>query len=347
MTIDISIIIPVHNGAQWINGCMKSIANQTIFQTLTNVEIVAFNDGSNDNTDELLQRWAQYFKGREINFLITGSEDPKGVGAAKNGAVRISTGLYLCFQDIDDSMHPDRVLLQWNYARFNTNTLIGSKVTRTPINSTPRFVRWANTLESLQLKQQIYLSYGPTILMPTWFCHRSVYDNVGGFVETGQGTPEDLIFFYAHIDRGGELHRVDKELVNYTYHRYSTTFSISRKAIQLIQLHRLEKIVLSQWKQFTVWNAGKSGRKFVRSLTPNNRNKVLAFCDVDKKKVGSVIELYCSKQRKVLIKLPVVHFTEAKLPIIICMKLDLTNGEFERNLQSLNLLEGRDYYLFG
>ncbi|KPJ13519.1 UDP-GlcNAc:betaGal beta-1,3-N-acetylglucosaminyltransferase-like protein 1 [Papilio machaon] len=263
MTIDISIIIPVHNGEKWINSCMKSIANQTIFWTLTKVEIVVFNDGSNDNTEELLQRWVQYFKGREINFLITGSKDPKGVGAAKNGAVR------------------------------------------------------------------------------------SVYDNVGGFVETGHGTPEDLIFFYAHIDRGGELHRVDKELVNYTYHKCSTTFSISRKAIQLIQVHRLEKIVLSQWKQFTVWNAGKSGRKFVRSLTPNSQKKVVGFCDVDKKKIGSVIELYCPKQRKVIIKLPVVHFTEAKLPIIICMKLDLTNGEFERNLQSLNLIEGKDYYLFG
>ncbi|XP_068622696.1 queuosine-tRNA galactosyltransferase-like [Battus philenor] len=348
MVVDVSVIIPIHNGEKWINSCMKSIARQSILKTrLIEIEIVVYNDGSNDRTEDILQLWAQYFKRRRINFLVTGAKITKGVGAAKNGAVRLSSGTFLCFQDVDDLMHQDRILLQWNFAKLNVNTLVGSKITRNPLNSTPRFVHWANTINDTQLKNQIYLSYGPTILMPTWFCHRSVFENVGGFDETGKGTPEDLIFFYAHIDRGGTLHRVDKELVNYTYHACATTFTISKKVIQSIQLQRLEGNVLLHWKQFTVWNAGKNGRKFVRSLSLKNLNKVIGFCDVDKKKIGRTIELYCPQQRKVKVKLPVVHFSEAKLPLIICVKLDLTNGEFEKNLKSLNLTEGKDYFLFG
>lgn len=346
---DISIIIPVHNGEQWIDYCMKSIAAQSVLAVENpplSLEVVVYNDGSTDDTQLKLETWSKYFTERNVTFVLINAFECRGVGAAKNGAVANSTGTYLCFQDIDDVMHPDRLLLQWKVASCNKNTLVGSRVVRIPPNSTARFVKWANHLTPTQLKIQIYTANGPTLLMPTWFCHRSVYENVGGFNESGQGTPEDLLFFYEHIDRGGELHRVDKELVIYTYHEGATTFSISREFIWQIQLKRLEKYVLSQWSKFTIWNAGKLGRKLVRALSSQNVEKVSAFCDVDVKKIGRTIELYCPIKRTVLAKVPVVHYTAAKLPLLICVKLDLTNGDFEEKLTSLNLTEGVDYVLF-
>jgi len=79
-----------------------------------------------------------------------------------------------------------------------------------------------------QLKLEVYMSFGPTIVMPGWFCHRKVYDRIqGGFDESGKGTPEDLIFFYKHLDADGEVIRVDKTLLTYRYHSQSTTFSVS------------------------------------------------------------------------------------------------------------------------
>lgn len=317
---DISIIIPVYNGESWIDRCMKSIATQSALTIGIKCEIVVYNDGS--------------------------GKESKGVGAAKNGAVRKSSGQYLCFQDIDDEMHPDRLILQWNAAKTNVNVLVGSKITREPPNSTPRFVKWANNLTELQLKLQIFTSNGPTLLMPTWFCHRSVYNKVGGFIESTPGTPEDLIFFYNHIDIGGDLLRVDEELVIYTYHLGATTFSVKRERIWQLQLQRLEKCILKFWDSFIVWNAGKQGRKLVRALSAHNLNKVKSFCDVDTNKIGKIIELYCHSTRSVLKSLRVINFAEAKPPLLICMKLDLTNGEFEKNLSSLNLTEGVDYILF-
>ncbi|XP_023951770.2 UDP-GlcNAc:betaGal beta-1,3-N-acetylglucosaminyltransferase-like protein 1 [Bicyclus anynana] len=344
--INISVIIPVHNGEKWINNCMKSIANQTIFDTKLEVEIVVYNDGSTDRSKDILDNWIKYFHMRNISLKYTGSEQSKGVGAAKNAAVYASSGQYLCFQDIDDVMHNDRILMQWEVARLYHSCLIGCRISRDPPNSTPRFVRWANNIKQSQMKLQIYLSYGPTILMPTWFCHRSVFDKVGGFDETGFGTPEDLIFFYNHIDAGGDLYRVDNELLIYTYHKDATTFSVMRNNIQKIQLKRLEMCVLPKWEHITVWNAGKAGRRFVRMLNPENIKKVKAFCDIDKKKIGRTIELYCPRKRKVIAKLPVINFINAKPPIVICVKLDLTNGDFENNLKCLNLIEGSDYVIF-
>lgn len=64
--------------------------------------------------------------------------------------------------------------------------------------------------------------------MPTWFCHRTVFTRVpGGFDEGGRGVPEDLIFFYKHLDLGGEIKRVDEVLLFYNYHKAATTFSIN------------------------------------------------------------------------------------------------------------------------
>ena len=106
--------------------------------------------------------------------------------------------------------------------------LIGTKFRRLPEDSTKNFTFWANSLTQEQLQTQVYLSFGPSIVMPTWFCHRNVYDRVeGGFDETGKGIPEDLIFFYKHLDNDGEVARVDDRLVVYRYHSNATTFSVT------------------------------------------------------------------------------------------------------------------------
>ena len=53
-----------------------------------------------------------------------------------------------------------------------------------------------------------------TLAQPTWFCARSVFDAVGGYVEAKPHEAEDLLFFYAHIARGApraqRVHRAAK-----------------------------------------------------------------------------------------------------------------------------------------
>lgn len=53
-----------------------------------------------------------------------------------------------------------------------------------------------------------------------------VFDRVGGFSEAGKGTPEDLIFFFRHLQLGGKVFRHPDDLLVYRYHQTATTFSI-------------------------------------------------------------------------------------------------------------------------
>lgn len=96
-------------------------------------------------------------------------------------------------------MLPNRVLKQYEMARGtfkNTVILIwkplskhrllhfqilGCRFKREPENSTSRYTKWANSLTHDQLNLQIFTSNGPTVIMPTWFCHRGVFERfVGG-----------------------------------------------------------------------------------------------------------------------------------------------------------------------
>jgi hypothetical protein len=63
---------------------------------------------------------------------------------------------------------------------------------------------------------------------------------VGGFSEEGKGTPEDLIFFYSHLDKGGKLCKVPECLLVYRYHQDATTFSIHECVSYILLLNCLK-----------------------------------------------------------------------------------------------------------
>uniref|UniRef100_A0A1Y1LIT6 Glycosyltransferase 2-like domain-containing protein n=1 Tax=Photinus pyralis TaxID=7054 RepID=A0A1Y1LIT6_PHOPY len=348
MTPQVSVIIPIHNGEPWLKSCFESILHQTAIGEI-NIEVCVCDDASSDSTATLLDEWRLHFEKKNVPFLIhkNATRCPSGVGYAKNRAVSISSGDYLCFQDIDDIMLPNRICSQYTRAlREPSNTILGSQFVRDPPESTQRYTSWANNLAHDDLNVQIYTSHGPTIIMPTWFCHRLVFDRVGGFVEGAKGTPEDLIFFYKHLDLSGRIVRVDECLLVYQYHPNAATFSVDEATIWKLRLERLQRH-LCKWTSFTIWNAGKQGRKFYNSLTGDNRRKVVALCDVNAKLIGGRYVPYCAKTRTTGRPVPIIHFKDAQPPLVVCVKMDMTDGVFESNLNSLNLVEGVDYVMFG
>ncbi|XP_045212343.2 UDP-GlcNAc:betaGal beta-1,3-N-acetylglucosaminyltransferase-like protein 1 [Mercenaria mercenaria] len=345
MTTTVSLILPVHNADKWLDDCLQSVVSQTYSDGL---ELSIYKDSCTDNSEQIIKEWEKKLVERDVKVVNGGhnDENPRGVGYAKNRAVKQSSGQYLCFLDADDVMDKDRVNEQYKAAKAHPDSIIGSKFHREPEGSTDRFTKWANTITQEQLYTQVYTSHGPTVIMPTWFCKREVFDRVGGFCEAGKGVPEDLIFFYKHLELGGGLYRVEKDLLMYRYHPEATTFSVKEDTIWKERVEFLQKQVLSKWPTFTIWNAGKQGRKLYRSLSRANQKKVVAFCDVDEKKISKGVYIYEESKEKPKPKVPIVHFKNAVPPFIICVKMDLTHGDFERNLESLQLTEGQDYFHF-
>jgi glycosyltransferase involved in cell wall biosynthesis len=94
----ISIIVPVYNRSNTIERCLNSLLTQTYKQ----VEIICINDGSSDNSLELLNKYAR--RDNRINVL---SQINKGPASARNVALTNATGEYLMFCDADDEYLPN------------------------------------------------------------------------------------------------------------------------------------------------------------------------------------------------------------------------------------------------
>ncbi|XP_028978147.2 UDP-GlcNAc:betaGal beta-1,3-N-acetylglucosaminyltransferase-like protein 1 isoform X1 [Esox lucius] len=364
--VDVSIVMPVHNATCWLDECLQGILNQDFTGSM---ELSVYDDASTDGSRAIVEGWRERLERRGVSLVISShdSTQPRGVGYAKNRAVGQSSGEYLCFQDADDMMMPQRIRLQYEACLLHKTSLIGCQVRRDPEGSTERYTRWINNVSQEQLATQVYTSHGPTVIMPTWFCSRDWFQRVGNFDEGGKGVPEDLLFFYRSVAQGGGVVRVDQCLLVYRYHQQAATHTVLEETIWNHRVAFLQERVINQWKAFTIWNAGKQGRKLYRSLTHTNQKKVTAFCDVDENKIkkgfytyedSKVLELrqhrchhshvprFSASQERPKPKIPVLHYKDAAPPYIICVKLDMTCGVFEENLKSLSLKEGVDYHHF-
>ncbi|XP_040845850.1 UDP-GlcNAc:betaGal beta-1,3-N-acetylglucosaminyltransferase-like protein 1 isoform X5 [Ochotona curzoniae] len=284
----VSIILPVYNAEPWLNECLKSVLQQDFEGTM---ELSVFNDASQDRSMAIIEKWKEKLEDAGIQVVVGGhsSPSPRGVGYSKNQAIAQSSGSYLCFLDSDDMMMPQRVRLQHEAAT--------------------------------QHPSSVFTSHGPTVIMPTWFCSRAWFSHVGPFEEGGQGEPEDLLFFYQHLRKGGGVVRVDQDLLLYRYHPQAATHSILETTIWTHRVHFLEERALPHWPTFTIWNAGKQGRRLYRSLTAANRHKVVAFCDVDENKIRKGFYCYEESQERPRPRVPILHFRAARPPFVICVKL--------------------------
>ena len=89
----VSVVIPVYNVAPWLGECLDSIRNQT----LDDIEIICIDDGSTDDSADILQRYAS--ADSRIRVI---RQDNSGISETRNVGVRASSGKYLFFMDSDD-----------------------------------------------------------------------------------------------------------------------------------------------------------------------------------------------------------------------------------------------------
>ncbi len=99
------VIIPVYNAAPYLSQCIDSILEQT----LDNIEIICVNDGSSDDSLEILCKYATRFP----NVTIVSQKHACG-GTARNTALKLAKGEYIVFVDADDYAEPDYLELMYN-----------------------------------------------------------------------------------------------------------------------------------------------------------------------------------------------------------------------------------------
>ena len=128
--VHICVIVPVKNGAPWLDDCFQSILNQSVRGVSdVTLSVAVFDDASDDNSPDILALWKEKLSELGINVSIGQRSSPsKGVGFARNRAIEMIAADFYCFLDCDDVMHPQRIEKQLNLCQNHTDALIGCQV---------------------------------------------------------------------------------------------------------------------------------------------------------------------------------------------------------------------------
>lgn len=96
-----SLVVAAYNVAPYIDDFFASIIAQTY--DLKGVEIIVVNDGSTDNTGQMIDAWAK----RHPKLIRSVHQKNGGVAAARNAGMALAKGIWISFPDPDDILHPE------------------------------------------------------------------------------------------------------------------------------------------------------------------------------------------------------------------------------------------------
>lgn len=134
MRAKVSIVIPVYNADRFLRECLDSLFSQS----LRDIEVICVNDGSRDNSQNILDEYAA----RHPNMIVIQQEN-HGIGHATNRGIEAASGEYLYSMDNDDTLvNSDVLSLLFNTARqhdldiltFNYTTETQVTRVKQPIN---------------------------------------------------------------------------------------------------------------------------------------------------------------------------------------------------------------------
>lgn len=114
-TLKVSIIVPVYNKEKYIRKCLTSLMRQT----LTEIEIIAVDDGSVDNSVKIIKEISL-----EDHRIILLQKSNEGSGEARNAGLKIAKGEYILFVDADDTLKEDALSTMYTAACKNDAEIV-------------------------------------------------------------------------------------------------------------------------------------------------------------------------------------------------------------------------------
>ncbi|MEW5766865.1 MAG: glycosyltransferase [bacterium] len=223
----VSVIIPTYNYASFISQAVESVLAQT-FQDL---EIIVVDDGSTDNTRDVLKR----FEGKIIYLY----QENQGAPAARNKGIKVAQGEYIGLLDADDLWMPEKLEVQVPILDQNpevgliyANTYnIGALGERQPLGMANK--------KGLSGKIFPELLKGNFIQSPSVLIRRDCFEKVGLFDEALGSLAAQDWDMWLRITRVFKAVYVDQVLGKYRLHTENMTRDFERiKAGQLYVLNK-------------------------------------------------------------------------------------------------------------
>ena len=280
----VSILMPVRNEERFLPAALRSLAAQT----LTDWELVAVDDGSDDATPAILADAAR----RDPRVRVLGSPE-RGLVPALNAGLAACRAPLVARMDGDDVSHPRRLASQAAYLSEEP----GVGLVATVFRHFPRkglrvgmlaYESWQNALSSHEAILADLFVESPFV-HPSVMFRREAVLAAGGYRDMGWAEDYDLWLRLANA--GVRFARIPEELFFWRDRPERATRTMSEyslEAFRSCKLHHLCQGFLKGEQELVLAGAGLEGRAWCRALTSAGI-RVSGWVDVDPRKVGRTL----------------------------------------------------------
>jgi glycosyltransferase involved in cell wall biosynthesis len=234
----VSIITPVYNASKFVGITIESVLKQSY----QNWEMILVNDGSKDNSAEVIQKYVD-----KDSRIILVSQDNAGSAAARNNGIRRANGRYLCLLDADDTWEPNFIEEQLKLLKEKNTQLVYSSHTRIDENG-------EQILKPFIVPSQV--DYNSLLKTCSISCLTAMYDTVPyGKIylrEDLKSLRDDYAFWLEIIKKVGVAYGNSKILANYRIFKTQATGN-KKKMIkpQFLVYYQVEKLGLLKSLYYT------------------------------------------------------------------------------------------------
>ncbi|EOB7509515.1 glycosyltransferase [Providencia stuartii] len=209
----VSVVIPCYNSENWIAKAIQSIDNQTF----KNIEIIIVDDGSTDNSVNVIKNIKI-----SLPILIINQEN-SGPSLARNNGVKYAKGDYIAFLDADDEWHPDKIQTQLDALDLNNkkNFCLSDCILIDANNSLIK--KHSNNIDSstsLDLMKKMFYLGEVSMITPSILVPKQLFIDSGGF-DNNLRYKEDNFFILKLLSEKGILTYINKPLFSVRFHKNS------------------------------------------------------------------------------------------------------------------------------
>ncbi len=225
----ISILMPVYNAGDFLVEAIKSIKKQTY----RNWELIAINDGSTDNSLEILKRFAK----RDKRIKIIGFSQNKGLAYALNLGIKKAKGEFLARMDADDISLPNRLEKQLKFLlKHKEIILVGTQVEM--VDEKGSFINKkffpVNHKKIYEMMFEMMPVQHATILTYSKIMKKCLYEN--------HTTAEDVSMFFKLLSMG-KLANTKEVLYKYRLRKNSNSLKNPKKTFNLTLKSRIKAVL--------------------------------------------------------------------------------------------------------
>lgn len=213
--VEVSVVMPVHNAAPFLNESIGSILNQS----LAEFEFVILDDGSTDDSRKILHGWQQC----DDRIRLFEGEKSLGLSGSSNFIVSKTSAPLIARMDADDISHPDRLLKQWEVMRRQPNVVAAGTLCD-GIDSKGELTRPRDRWRLVRRSPYIPFPHGSAMF------RRTAFDAVGGYREECAGREDQDIFF--RMREFGSVVTLSDVLYRFRYHSFNSSRQLGARDVR-------------------------------------------------------------------------------------------------------------------